>query len=543
MNREAAGEPPRELAGVTPPSRSGAPALPPDLAREGVRRLRLVGIASLTSNLFFLAVQRIVADPTIPPSAHAISLAAALIGLVLAGGVLWLGYSTGIDPRTALDLAFVYEVVDALLIALNVHVFPLTIERVPRGWSGVAVLILVFPLVVPNTHRKVLLATIAAAAMDPLGMLIQVSAGLPPPDPRALVAAFAPTLLAAALGIVLSRFIFRISVQASRARELGSYRLVELLGSGGMGEVWRAEHRMLARPAAIKLIRTDGSSAGSSREVQRRFEREARATARLSSPHTVQIYDFGTTEEGTFYYVMELLEGFDLETLVRRFGPVPPERAVHLLHQACLSLAEAHERGFTHRDIKPANIYVCHYGIQYDFVKILDFGLVKSSGVIDAADGTLTAVGTITGTPNYMSPEMALGRDVDFRADIYSIGCVGYWLISGRPVFEEQSPIEVVMDHARTPPPRLSERSSVSLPEGLEDLLLSCLEKDPDERPQSVAELAQAFETIPVSPVWTPLRAREWWLEHPVAGALENEETVAAAPPAAIASRRVGPAR
>ena len=528
---------PAGFGGPTTPSRTAAPTLPPDLLREGVRRLRWVGVLTIGVNVFFIAVG-LLAAPDLPAKIRSVGLAANLVGLALAALVVLLASNPRLDARMVLDLALAYEVLDALLISLADPRVPLTKENALGAWSGVAVWALVFPILIPNTRGKVILATLATAAMDPVGKMIYVALGAPPPE----VFAFTSTALGAVLGIVISGLIFRISVEASRARELGSYRLVERLGSGGMGEVWRAEHRMLARPAAIKLIRTDGSSAGSSREVQRRFEREARATARLSSPHTVQIYDFGTTEEGTFYYVMELLEGFDLETLVRRFGPVPPERAVHLLHQACLSLAEAHERGFTHRDIKPANIYVCHYGIQYDFVKILDFGLVKSSGVIDAADGTLTAVGTITGTPNYMSPEMALGRDVDFRADIYSIGCVGYWLISGRPVFEEQSPIEVVMDHARTPPPRLSERSSVSLPEGLEDLLFSCLQKDPEDRPQSVAKLGQAFETIPVSPVWTPLRARQWWLEHPVAGALEDQETVAAAPPAAIASRRVGPA-
>jgi serine/threonine-protein kinase len=355
-----------------------------------------------------------------------------------------------------------------------------------------------------------------------------------------MLLAFSPTALAAGLGIVVSGLIFRISVEASRARELGSYRLVELLGSGGMGEVWRAEHRMLARPAAIKLIRADSSSGGS-RELQRRFEREARATARLSSPHTVQIYDYGTTDEGTFYYVMELLEGFDLETLVRKFGPQPPERAIHLLHQACLSLAEAHQRGFTHRDIKPANIYVCHYGIQYDFVKILDFGLVKSSGGIDTAEGTLTAVGTIAGTPGYMSPEMALGREVDSRADTYSLACVGYWLITGRPVFEEDSAVEILMAHARTPPPRLSQRTRVPLPDGLEEILLSCLEKNPDDRPQSVEELAVAMEAVPMFEAWTPARARRWWLDHPIVRETADAETVVAGD--ALPTRRVGPAR
>jgi len=512
--------------------RPPAPTLPPDLSREGVRRLRWVGILTIGVNLFFLAFG-ILAAPDIPPTFRSVGIAANLLGLALAAGVVMLASNPRLDARLVLDLALVWEVLDGLLISLTDPRIPLTKENAFGAWSGAAVWVLLFPILIPNTRGKIVLATLATAAMDPLGKMIHVALGAPPPA----AVAFTSTALAAVLGIVISGLIFRISVQASRARELGSYRLVERLGSGGMGEVWRAEHRMLARPAAIKLIRTDGSSGGSSRDVQKRFEREARATARLSSPHTVQIYDFGTTEEGTFYYVMELLEGFDLETLVKKFGPVPPERAVHLLHQACLSLAEAHARGFTHRDIKPANIYVCHYGIEYDFVKILDFGLVKSSGVIDAEGGTLTAVGTIAGTPGYMSPEMALGREVDWRADIYSLGCVGYWLVTGRPVFEQESAIEMVMDHARTPPPRLSERSSARLPERLESVLFSCLQKNPDDRPQSVEELALELEKVAASPVWTPSRARQWWLEHPVEVAAAKEETVAIVPPPAVVCR------
>jgi serine/threonine-protein kinase len=238
---------------------------------------------------------------------------------------------------------------------------------------------------------------------------------------------------------------------------------------------------------------------------------------------------------------MELLEGFDLETLVRQFGPLPAERAIHLLQQACLSLAEAHERGFTHRDIKPANIYVCHYGIQYDFVKILDFGLVKATGGIDAVDGTVTAVGTIAGTPGYMSPEMALGREVDFRADLYSLACVGYWLVTGRPVFEGDSAVEVLMDHARTPPPRLSQRATVALPEGLEEILLACLAKAPADRPRSAEDVAAALESVAVADAWTPARASRWWQEHRVVAASREEQTIAvdAAP---VQKRRIGPA-
>jgi serine/threonine-protein kinase len=527
---------PAGVGGPTTPSRPAAPTLPPDLAREGVRRLRWVGALTLGVNLFFIALG-LLAAPDLPATARSVGLAANLVGLALAGLVILLASNPRLDPRLVLDLALVYEVLDALLISLADARIPLTKENALGAWSGVAVLVLVFPIIIPNTRGKVILATLAAAAMDPIGKMIYVLLGFPPPE----VFAFTSTALGAVLGIVVSGLIFRISVEASRARELGSYRLVEPLGSGGMGEVWRAEHRMLARPAAIKLIRTDSRSGGSSREMQRRFEREARATARLSSPHTVQIYDYGTTEEGTFYYVMELLEGFDLETIVRQFGPLPPERAIHLLHQACLSLAEAHQRGFTHRDIKPANIYVCHYGIEYDFVKILDFGLVKSAGGIDAAEGTLTAVGTIAGTPGYMSPEMALGREVDSRADIYSLACVGYWLLTGHPVFEKDSAVEILIDHARTPPPRLSERTESPLPKGLEEILLACLEKAPDDRPQSAEDVAAALERIALAEGWTPSRARRWWIEHQVVAERPEEETVEVEAPQ-FETRRVGPA-
>jgi serine/threonine-protein kinase len=500
--------------------------------------LRIVAWASIGADAFFILLGLVADVQRGRPSSRALEVAAAAIGIALSLLVVRLTLSERFDSRTVLDAGLVYEVLSALVIA--VAYYPFTADGRVGGWSGVAVLIVTFPLVVPNTRGKVVVATIVSALMDPLGALVHVAAGVPPPSSQEVILAYAPTAIAAVLGIFISRMVFRISVEASRARELGSYRLVEPLGAGGMGEVWRAEHRMLARPAAIKLIRTDSQSGGSSREMQRRFEREARATARLTSPHTVQIYDFGTTEEGTFYYVMELLEGFDLDTLVRQFGPLPAERAIHLLHQACLSLAEAHERGFTHRDIKPANIYVCHYGIQYDFVKILDFGLVKATGGIDAVDGTVTAVGTIAGTPGYMSPEMALGREVDSRADIYSLGCVGYWLVTGRAVFEGESAVEVLMDHARTPPPRLSERAAVPLPEGLEEVLLACLSKGPADRPQSAEDVAAALERVAVADAWTPARARHWWLEHRVAVAGREAPTVAVTGPP-VEKRRVGP--
>ena len=273
---------------------------------------------------------------------------------------------------------------------------------------------------------------------------------------------------------------------------MGSYRLTELLGRGGMGEVWRAEHRLLARTAAIKLVRPEVLGASNEADVKlalRRFEREARATAALNSPHTIRLYDFGTTNDGAFYYVMELLSGRDLESMVREFGPLPAERVVYLLRQVCHSLADAHARGLVHRDIKPANIYVCRMGLDYDFIKVLDFGLVKFRG--STADQTLvTGDHPTTGTPAYMAPEVILGAaDVDRRADVYALGCVAYYLLTGQLVFEADTPMKMLMHHVQTKPEPPSARTELPIPRDLEELVMACLEKDPEKRPPDAEHL------------------------------------------------------
>ena len=315
-----------------------------------------------------------------------------------------------------------------------------------------------------------------------------------------------------------------------RVREFGSYRLVALLGRGGMGEVWRAEHHLLARPAAIKLIRAeklgslekgaDGEDAR--RVILRRFEREAQATALLRSPHTIQLYDFGVSDAGIFYYVMELLEGFDLDTLVERFGPVPWPRAVHLLRQVCDSLAEAHERGLIHRDIKPANIYTCRYGRALDFIKVLDFGLVKSHDEVDPTESRTTGRGQFMGTPSSMAPEqIAPDRAVDGRTDIYALGCVAYWLLTGRDVFAGRSAMEVMAHHLHTTPPRPSLFVADPIPVELDAVIVACLEKNPANRPQSADHLAHELERCHSS--WSPGDAQTWWADR--VPAARTEET------------------
>jgi len=495
--------------------------LPPELVSAGARRIGVIGLiaASMTVLMHLVDWRTLRGTGILRPTSQTIWLGAGITATVISLAIAWVAFREMAAPERLLDIGLLYEVAMALCIALGFHAVPADPHSLSRGWSAVAVWILAYPLIVPGTRGKPLVATIAAAAMDPVGLAVRVLAGNPAPSFARFTVLFLPTFASTAVAIIASRIVYALSVEAGRGHEMGSYNLEEMLGRGGMGEVWKASHRLLARSAAIKLIRADnlGSDA---REWLKRFEREARATAGLRSPHTVDIYDYGTTEDGTFYYVMELLEGFDLETLVTEFGAVPPERAVHILSQACHSLAEAHQGGLIHRDVKPANIYVCRYGLDWDFVKLLDFGLVKTTGVPDDRR-QLTLAGVIAGTPQYMPPEIGMGNpDIDWRADIYALGCVGYWLLTGQAVFDGATPMQIVMAHVQTAPVPLSQRASQKVPRELEQLVMACLRKDPNDRPQTMQELATALKAIALEHPWTQERARRWWFEH--AGAVSR---------------------
>jgi tRNA A-37 threonylcarbamoyl transferase component Bud32 len=327
------------------------------------------------------------------------------------------------------------------------------------------------------------------------------------------------SVLGTTLATIVSRVLYGLRRQVAEATELGQYLLEEKIGGGGMGEVWRARHRLLIRPAAIKLIRqrTLGPTSGDPELLVRRFEREARATAALTSPHTVQLYDFGVAEDGRLYYVMELLDGLDLDTLVKQHGALPPERVVHLLRQVCSALQDAHGNGLVHRDIKPANIVVSRAGTTFDFVKVLDFGLVRfdSARVPDKNAINLSAEDSWSGTPGYMAPEVVLGTaDTDHRVDLYALGCVAYWLLTCKMVFEGENVMQVMMQHVQAPPTRPSVRVEVSIPSALEDLVMQCLEKDPARRPADADVMRERLDAVPLTAVWTAERAEQWWATH-----------------------------
>jgi serine/threonine protein kinase len=309
-----------------------------------------------------------------------------------------------------------------------------------------------------------------------------------------------------------------IATAQAEARELGSYQMLRKLGEGGMGEVWLAKHRLLARPAAVKLIHQDALSNGSRSEFDKaieRFSREARTTAALRSRNTVEIYDYGSTDDGTLFLVMELLDGLDLHDLVFKEGVPPVGRTIDLLRQACRSLGEAHLLQLVHRDIKPGNIFVCRRANETDIVKVLDFGMALDKH--QGASQRLTQAGFVSGTPSFMAPEQARALPVDGRSDIYALGCVAFFMLTGRNVFDHDAAMDQMLAHVDEKPVAPSERSQRQVPPELDALILRCLAKKPDDRPQTAYELEEALAAIPIpeGEQWLPARQRQWWASLP----------------------------
>jgi serine/threonine protein kinase len=383
--------------------------------------------------------------------------------------------------------------------------------------SWIGPVILTFAAIVPAPPWKMLIAGFLAVSMDPIGMMLAQSAGVYQFGPlsNALFMHY-PSYLLLGVAVVISHVVTRLGRQVAKERELGSYRLGELLGRGGMGEVYQATHRMLARPAAIKLIHPEALASQDRKRAGlavARFRREADAAAKLRSPHTVELYDFGQTEDGTLYFVMELLEGMDLESLVRREGPLPQKRVIHILREVCESLEEAHASGLVHRDIKPANIHVGRVGLRHDFVKVLDFGLVKSVMTPPGEDSMATAAGLTPGTPAYMAPEMAMGETVDGRADLYALGCVAYYLLTGKLVFEATTGLQLIAKHMQETPVPPSRRTELDVSPQLEQVVLASLAKRPEDRPQTATELDRMLAEIEIEP-WSEEEATHWWRVH-----------------------------
>jgi serine/threonine-protein kinase len=436
------------------------------------------------------------------------------IGIGLSVALAFAASRLSKQPEKLLQLGLLYEIATACLGAFLLHWIPVDLAQTRISW--ICLIVVAYPAIVPSTPLTTLLVSFIAASMDPLWLGVAALRGIPVENASVYTVIWyvLPNYISVVIAVLSAHLITGLGRQVNQARELGAYRLDEMIGKGGMGEVYRAHHHLLARPSAIKLIRPEALGGGRASEgnvVVQRFKREAQAAASLRSPHTISLYDFGVTNDGTFYYVMELLEGADLDTLVRRFGPVPAGRAIFLLRHACHSLGEAHARGMVHRDIKPSNIHTCRLGLNVDFVKVLDFGLVKTDAAAARNETLLTSPDVTTGTPAYMAPEMALGETVDHRADIYALGCVGYWLLTGRLVFEAETPVKMMLQHIQNAPEPPSRFSELEIPRELDEILLACLAKSPADRPADTAELSRRLAQIPACDPWTKDRAEAWW--------------------------------
>ena len=507
-----------KLTPPAPDSRGsvGSAGLPTDLVSEQARRIVLFSGVSAFMWTFGLAMDGLVLPVLLDIPRPVRGLILEVFAAVIMTGVFLYLRLVHMTPHTKCGAGMWLLVLNAAFITLfdiyNFQALPPVIGH--PSWT--AILILAAAMIMPTTPRRTLIGSLIAASMGPIAMGILYLLGRPLLSPGVTFVIYLPNFVWAVIATLPSTMFQKMGRQIRDARELGSYELVEQLGAGGMGTVWRARHRLLARDAAVKLVRHEalGDTDSAAQSQLRRFEREAQATALLQSQHSIRLFDFGATEDGSFYYAMELLNGRDLESLVKEFGPLPPERAMYLLQQVCHSLAEAHARGMVHRDLKPANIFLCRMGLEFDFVKVLDFGLVQTRrhDPSTALTETLATAQQLIGTPAYMAPEMILGRDdVDRRADVYAIGCVAFYLLTGTRVFQDGNQMQVLVDHVHSEPVPPSNRLGRPLPKEVDVLVLDCLRKNPEERPRDAAELLERITSYHLAGQWSGAHARAWW--------------------------------
>ncbi|MFC1609849.1 protein kinase [Myxococcota bacterium] len=512
--------------------------LPPELLEKAVGRLGAVSLGMIIWLVFIISLHLILIQTGFEDIAFAVvgGTRGITTGLIMMAASLVMFILTklrNLAPPFVLDLGGIFAVTQAFGVTMLENFVAWPEVGAMRGVSWVVVWIVLYPVVVPLTPGKMFLTATCSALMGPVAAMVSIALGMPSPEFRTIAGLYAPNFVGVVMATAAARVIYRLGTDVSKARQMGSYRLVERIGSGGMGEVWRAEHRRLDRQAAVKFVGAQalrGENPSESAVALRRFEREANATAVLRCPHTVELFDFGIADDGTVYYVMELLSGLNVGQLVKKTGPLSADRTIHLLRQLCESLDEAHRTGLIHRDIKPSNIQVCRVGTIFDFTKVLDFGLVRSAHRPVEDESELTAEGFAGGTPAFMAPEMILsGKNIDHRVDIYAAGCVAYWMLTGRLVFDADSSVGFLMQHVHDAPTPPSRHTELDVPEDLDAAVLACLAKEPDDRPRDAVELSERLAACSVSPPWSSQRAEVWWRMHlPEASSppLTNRETV-----------------
>ena len=512
--------------GATPVSgSSSAPVplrgLPPKLLEDASRRLSILAVFVAVVIVIIQVFQRIAQPLLRPVLDDPVIRLVTLSTVLMALGLYALQRYRLVPASTLLKAGMAFEVGVAFDISMIETSLPFNPDVPLLGLSALGPWVVFVGALIPNQPRWTALTAFIAATMWPVAYAINIARVGFVTESWSLTSVW-PSInyLMAFFAYIVGRRTYGTACEAQTAQDLGSYRLVAPIGEGGMGEVWKASHQMLARAAAIKLVKPmmGDVSARQAENFVRRFRREANVIAGLQSPHTVYLYDFGTSQDGRFYYVMELLDGISLQTLVSTFGPQPAPRVVAILRQICRSLEEAHAQGLVHRDLKPSNVMICKVGLQYDFVKVLDFGLAKSVAGEDRS--RLTVEGVAAGTPGYIAPEVALGDNaVDHRADLYALGCVGYFLLTGTLVFPDANPVSMALKHVQAAPEPPSTRTELPIPVELERVIMQCLEKAPAHRPATARDIDELLRSCSRAGArendeWTDLDAEVWWERH-----------------------------
>jgi serine/threonine-protein kinase len=510
---------------ICPQAERSAVCEPPSVVRARLRELPLIYIMILAAAMLWK--RAFLGQEVVALSGVDLGLMAALC---VTTALLWSRIAIPLAGLKALELAMLgilawreavvqYRLMRLYSLSDDPMMAQLTLKNIVLV---TAILILTYGLYVPKSWRRAALGAVPLA-LEPFVVLLVLTLQYPEAmawlekgwrrstTPRIHLFVFdGMMLLIVTLSSTLGAYaISRLRRQVAEARQFGQYRLKRRIGVGGMGEVYLAEHQLLKRPCALKLIKRGDAAEPLAQE---RFEREVRLTATLSHPNTVEIYDYGRTEDGTYYYVMEYLRGLTLAELVEHHGPLCPGRVVYLLRQVCSALAEAHAAGLIHRDIKPSNIFAARRGGIDDIAKLLDFGLVRPSPAYQEAH--ISGDGQILGTPAFMSPEQGIDPwQVDARSDIYSLGAVTYHLLTGRPLFEQPDAVSLLIAHARDPvePPS---RFRPGIPEDLERVALRCVAKDPADRFPNASSLERALSACTCATEWDQERAAQWWRDH-----------------------------
>lgn len=497
----------------------GVVTLPAELRR--LVRQRLVFLAKLEVAVWCIAFLYMSITPFLPgvTTTHLVLLPQFIVCVLMAGasGSLWrIASDKNHSPEYLLSLGLAFAVLTAGAVAMMENGLPYQDRPTPSGVSFACVWVVFYPLVVPARPTLAAVTACIGALMPAVTLLIMRPIGISDRSYTDIGAMVLNAGVATLLATVSSRFIYRLANKIDHARELGSYRLIRKLGEGGMGVVWTAQHRYLARSAAIKLIRkTNTPKPGADVHLTyEQFQREADAIASLESPNTVALYDYGVSDDDDLYFVMEHLHGVDLRTLVKRHGAMPTGRMCYLIRQVCDSLEEAHTLGLVHRDIKPANIMVCRYAGKYDHVKVLDFGLVQRNTANSESD----IPARIVGTPAYMPPEnLKPPYRMDSRGDLYAVASVAYWLVSGLLVFEGNTDVDIAVKRLKGDAPTLRSRG-IDIPECLESVIMQGLARHPQDRFESVAMFSQALADAATTD-WNNNDAKQWWNE---VGVLQN---------------------